>query len=64
MIGFRGAFRAIKQPKVFELEPKALKKVREEYGLKNVWLMIPFVRTVEEVKELRKLVEQYGFFKD
>ncbi len=60
MIGFRGAFRYIKQPKVFQMELEAIKKVREEYKLKNLWLMIPFVRTVEEMEDVKKMVEKSG----
>ena len=45
MIGFRGASRYIKQPEEFALELEAIKFVRDKKGLKNVWLMIPFVRT-------------------
>ncbi len=52
MIGFRGASRYIADSfrKSFELECKAMKKVRDEMGLTNVELMIPFVRTVTEAK--------------
>jgi pyruvate,water dikinase len=47
MIGYRGASRYIKEPDLFKLELDAMKRVRDEYDLKNLWLMIPFVRTVE-----------------
>ncbi len=64
MIGYRGAVRAIRDRDVFEIELDALKIVREEYGLKNVWLMMPFVRKVKEIKEIKKILEEKGFFKD
>lgn len=57
MIGYRGASRYIADPEMFALELKAIKKVREEYDLTNLWLMIPFVRTISEMKECLKLVE-------
>ena len=49
MLGFRGASRYIDETfrPCFELECRALKKVRGEMGLKNVQIMVPFVRTVE-----------------
>ncbi|MBI2445819.1 phosphoenolpyruvate synthase [Candidatus Micrarchaeota archaeon] len=60
MIGFRGCFRYIKDPDVFNMELAAIKKVREEYGLTNLWLMIPFVRTLHEYKLCKKLVKSSG----
>lgn len=50
MIGFRGASRYISDSfrDCFALECQAVKKVREEMGLTNCWIMIPFVRTLEE----------------
>jgi len=60
MIGYRGAFRYISDVKVFELELEAIKKVREEMGLKNLWLMIPFVRTVEEMQKIKAIVTNHG----
>ena len=63
MIGWRGASRYITEPEVFEFEVKAIKKVRDE-GLDNVYLMIPFVRTTWELKEIRKLIEKVGLKQD
>lgn len=60
MIGYRGASRYIADPDMFALELKAIKKVREEYDLKNLWIMIPFVRTISEMKECMKMVEASG----
>lgn len=60
MIGFRGCFRYIKDAEVFNMELAAIKKVREEYGLTNLWLMIPFVRTLHEYKLCKKLVKNSG----
>lgn len=60
MLGFRGAFRYIHDPDVFKLELEAIKKVRNEMGLKNLWLMIPFVRTVWELREVKKLISENG----
>jgi len=63
MIGWRGASRYITEPEVFELEVKAIKRVRDE-GFDNVWLMIPFVRTPWELREIRKIIEKFNLTKD
>ncbi|MCC5864501.1 MAG: phosphoenolpyruvate synthase [Wenzhouxiangella sp.] len=62
MIGWRGASRYVdaKFKAAFELECKALKKVREDMGLDHVWAMIPFVRTVDEARDVVKVLEQFG----
>lgn len=63
MIGWRGASRYITEPDQFELELKAIKKVREK-GLDNVYLMIPFVRTLWELDEIKKIIAKVGLDKD
>ncbi len=62
MIGFRGASRYISENfrPCFELECRALKRVREEMGFTNVEIMIPFVRTLEEASGVIKLLEENG----
>ncbi|KKQ52701.1 phosphoenolpyruvate synthase [Candidatus Woesebacteria bacterium RIFCSPHIGHO2_01_FULL_39_17] len=60
MLGFRGAFRYIASPDVFNLELTAIKKVRDKY--KNLWLMVPFVRSPEELSQVRRLVAAEGLF--
>jgi len=62
MIGWRGVSRYIHpvyEP-AFRLELRAIKKVREEWGLKNVWVMFPFVRTTWELKRALKIMEEEG----
>ncbi len=62
MIGFRGASRYY-DPRYqagFALECRAMKKVRDEMGLTNVKLMIPFCRTVQEGKQVLKEMEKHG----
>lgn len=62
MIGWRGASRYY-DPKfepAFALECLALKKVREEFGLKNLKVMVPFCRTIEEGKMVIKTMAKYG----
>ena len=62
MLGFRGASRYISKTfrDCFELECRALKKVRNEMGFKNVEVMVPFVRTVGEAKQVVDLLGQNG----
>lgn len=62
MLGWRGASRYY-DPKfepAFALECLAIKKVRDEMGLKNVKVMVPFCRTVEEGKKVIEVMEKYG----
>ncbi len=62
MLGWRGASRYIAQDfkECFELECAAMRKVRDELGFTNVELMVPFVRTVGEAKEVLALLAQHG----
>lgn len=62
MIGFRGASRYFHEryKDAFALECKAMKKIRDEMGLTNVILMIPFVRTVTEAKSVISLMKEHG----
>ena len=62
MIGWRGASRyySAEYKEAFGLECKAIKKVREVMGLKNVVVMIPFCRTVTELKKVHEVMQQYG----
>jgi pyruvate,water dikinase len=60
MLGFRGAARYVSEKfrPCFELECAALRKVRNDMGLKNVQVMIPFVRTVAQGRQVIELLEQ------
>ena len=62
MLGFRGASRYVSENfrDCFELECRALKRVRDEMGLTNVEIMIPFVRTTEEARKVIELLEKNG----
>jgi len=60
LIGFRGAGRYIEDPQVFNLEIEAIKIVRNKKGYKNLHVMIPFVRTVEQLREVKKLISAGG----
>ncbi|HVA55307.1 MAG TPA: phosphoenolpyruvate synthase [Gammaproteobacteria bacterium] len=62
MLGFRGASRYIAEDfrDCFELECRALRKVRDDMGFDNVQVMIPFVRTVEEARQVTELLSANG----
>ena len=60
MLGYRGVYRYIHDPQVFELELEAIKIVRNKKGLRNLWLMLPFVRTVKELEEVKKIINISG----
>ncbi len=62
MLGFRGASRYLDESfrRCFELECEALRKIRNDMGLKNVWIMVPFVRTVEEGRRVVELLAENG----
>jgi len=56
MIGFRGVSRYVEQKDVFAMELEALKIVRNKKGFKNLHLMLPFVRTVEELVDCKRII--------
>ncbi len=62
MLGFRGASRYIDKVfrPCFELECRALKRVRDEFGLTNIEVMVPFVRTLLEAKTVTQLLADNG----
>lgn len=62
MIGWRGASRYYSPAflPAFELECQALKRVRDDFGLKNLKIMIPFCRTVEEGKKVLEIMARHG----
>jgi pyruvate,water dikinase len=62
MIGWRGASRYYSEAykEAFGLECIAIKKVREEIGLKNVVVMVPFCRTVQELLKVQAVMKEYG----
>jgi pyruvate,water dikinase len=62
MLGFRGASRYLAETfhDCFELECRALTRVRDEMGLTNVEIMVPFVRTVDEARQVIELLAKHG----
>lgn len=62
MLGYRGAFRYVSDPEVFTLELRAIREVRKKYN--NLQIMIPFVRSPEELRKVRRIVSAEGLFDD
>jgi pyruvate,water dikinase len=60
MLGYRGCFRYMSDERVFRLELEAIKMVREKMGLTNLWMMIPFVRTVNELVKVKEIINAHG----
>ncbi len=65
MIGWRGASRyySDEYEYAFGMECKAIKRVREKMGLTNVIIMIPFCRTIDELKKVYKVMKKYGLIR-
>ncbi|MEK7598063.1 MAG: phosphoenolpyruvate synthase [Patescibacteria group bacterium] len=61
MLGFRGAYRYIANPDVFEMELRAIKKIWQK-GYRNLHLMIPFVRVPWELIKIKTIIEKSGLF--
>lgn len=60
MLGYRGTLRYLQEPDLFRAELEALMDVRARRGHNNVWLMLPFVRTVDEFKAAKAFVDAGG----
>jgi len=63
LLGFRGAIRYINSPDVFQMELEAIKMIRNKYNLKNLWLMIPFCRSPEELVRVKKIITDNGLLR-
>jgi pyruvate,water dikinase len=63
MLGFRGAARYIADPEVFSMELEAIKKVRNKMNLKNLHIMIPFVRSPKELQGVKDLLTKNGLIR-
>ena len=63
LLGFRGALRYINSPDVFQMELEAIKMVRNKFNLKNLWLMIPFCRSPQELSQVKKIITDAGLLR-
>ena len=60
MIGYRGQYRYIKEDDIFRLELQAIRRAREALGFTNIWVMLPFVRTLRVYREALKIMQEEG----
>lgn len=63
MLGYRGAFRYMHDPEVFDLELEAIKIIRNKHNLKNLWVMVPFVRTPKELIQVKRIISEAGLYR-
>jgi len=60
MMGWHGIRRDLDQPELFRAQIRAFKKLVHEHGLKNLWVMFPFVISPEEVRRAKRIMEEEG----
>jgi len=60
MIGYRGQYRYIKENDIFRLELRSIRQARETMGFTNIWVMLPFVRTLMVFRETVKIMHEEG----
>ncbi|MGQ9569391.1 MAG: phosphoenolpyruvate synthase [Thermodesulfovibrionales bacterium] len=60
MIGYRGEYRYTKEDDIFRLELRAIRYARERMGLTNIWVMLPFVRTLEVFRKTIRIMKEEG----
>ncbi len=58
MLGYRGCMRYLAEPDLFALEVDAVKQVRERF--QNLWVMLPFVRTLNDLRAVKEMLEKQG----
>jgi pyruvate,water dikinase len=60
MIGYRGEYRYAKEDDIFRLELRAIRQAREKMGLTNIWVMVPFVRTLDVFRKTVNIMREEG----
>ncbi|MBM4140775.1 MAG: phosphoenolpyruvate synthase [Nitrospira sp.] len=60
MIGYRGEYRYTKEDDIFRLELKAIRHAREKMGFTNIWVMVPFVRTLDVFRKTVNIMSEEG----
>jgi pyruvate,water dikinase len=60
MIGYRGEYRYTKEDDIFRLELQAIRQAREKMGFTNIWVMVPFVRTLEVFRKTVNIMREEG----
>jgi pyruvate, water dikinase len=60
MIGYRGEYRYAKEDDIFRLELRAIRQAREKMGFTNIWVMVPFVRTLDVFRKTVNIMREEG----
>lgn len=60
MIGYRGEYRYTKEDDIFRLELRAIRQARDKMGFSNIWVMVPFVRTVDVFRKTVNIMREEG----
>lgn len=60
MIGYRGEYRYSKEDDIFRIELRAIRQAREKMGLNNIWVMVPFVRTLDVFRKTVAIMREEG----
>lgn len=60
MIGYRGEYRYTKEDDIFRLELRAIRQAREKMGFSNIWVMVPFVRTLDVFRKTVNIMREEG----
>lgn len=60
MIGYRGEYRYVREDDIFRLELRAIRQARETLGFSNIWVMVPFVRTLEVFRKTVNIMREEG----
>jgi len=60
MIGYRGEYRYSKEDDIFRIELRAIRQAREKMGLSNIWVMVPFVRTLDVFRKTVSIMREEG----
>ncbi len=63
LLGYHGAFRLIHDTSLFTIDMEVIKRLRNKRNIKNVWLVLPFVRSVRELQELKKLIASNNLYR-
>ncbi len=60
LLGYHGTFRTMHDPTLFSLELEAIKTLRNKYSVKNISLLIPYIRTIHEFNEIKRIIAAAG----
>ncbi len=62
-LGYHGGYRIIHDPTLFNLEIEAISRTRNKHGMTNLWLMLPFLRSHQELERIKKMLHEHSGFR-